>query len=206
MVVPDYKCYVLSKSSSNTLAFLGFVAILGALTSGTLLVIGEKAPKGSEMWNIVGGIAAGVCTIAALGVYFSSRMLFRIRGNDLELSVEIVDRNLSHPVVVSYPFTMRLQWTDSHMSRRQNMKRLYLSLCDENNYPQLTFCTALGTMYDAPYGSEYINLLNSEESVKLVIADRIYDTGKTEDIQIEIGMRIKYIERRRAREAQTQKN
>lgn len=204
MVVPDYKCYAMRKSDSGILAFSLFIAILGAVTAVVLLGIGEEdAPEGSELWIIAGGIAVAIGVLAAVAVYYTARIGVTIHSEGTKLYVEVADPKFPDPLRVHYPFTARMQHTEHYVTHRKRIKKLFYTLRDENDYPQLTFCLELGSLYDAPYGSEFIDYRIPGENEKLKIADRIYDSGKTEDIQIELGGRLKYIERTLARESQT---
>jgi hypothetical protein len=180
------------------------VAILGlvSLSVVVIAVLQDKRMDGMEYFSF-GGLGALIAGgIASYLVYYKRRIGVTVRGNNKQLSLEVADPDLPLAFSAHYPFTVSMQWTDSHLKASHNMKMLYLTITDQKGKHLVTFCTALGTIIDPPHDSEYINLLKEGESSKLKISDCYYETSKAEDIRRELTQRIRYIEMRLKREAE----
>lgn len=202
MKLPDYKCHATRKSTSGILAFSLFIAVLGAVAAIVILFAGDRAPKGSGPWMIGGLIATVLGVVTAVIVYYTSRIRMTIHSEEHKLLVEVADSKLPEPFVIQYPFTTRMQHTEHYVPRRGHMKRLFYTISDRNDQPQLTFCMELGTIYNPPAISEFINYKLPGESEKLRVAHRVYDSGDTENFARELNARLRFIERALVREGQ----
>lgn len=123
-----------------------------------------------------------VLLAALLALLFASTSKVVIESGRTDLRLTIKDG--SHQQEIQWPFTLITQWTEQHVSARTKMKIIYLTLVDGNGHALITFSSALGAIHDAPFGFTHMN------PGQQIVAHRIYDTSKTEDIAITLRGKI----------------
>jgi hypothetical protein len=193
MFTTNYSCYVLKKKQSTGIAVLATLAILLLISYMVLLLAGKKLADNMKGLDFYAGIGSLMFTVLTLIIYFLSRFKVIITGDNRQLYLEVKDTSLTTPLIVEYPFQLECFYHDVHTGSHAKMKKLYVTLVNHKGEPLLTFTGALGATYNAPKAFQHINWLDADDMRRIKLSDKIYDTGKTEEITDNLKIHLSYL-------------
>jgi uncharacterized membrane protein YhdT len=198
MYTTDFTCHALRKKDIQGFAFALALSIC-FFVAWMVFLFGKLAHKlGKDMqgWDMYCMIATLLFAALSIALYFTKRLRIRIVGVNDKLTIEIKDPKLPEPKVIESPFSIRRQWFGQKTSRTLEMKILHVTIMDPEGTPLVTFIAALGAVFPAPPGFEFINIHVPEERAQLSVAPLVYDTGKTLKIEEELRIYLNFLENR----------
>ena len=201
MFTANYSCYILKKKHSTVFGVLLSVAIIAGVFYAVGLYAGEKAPKGLPEIMPYILIISLLFTAEGIFYYYTKRFKVLVIGENERLTIEIKDPSLTAPLVITSPINISTQWMEQLMGKGPKMKSLFLTICDKNNTPLVTFEGVLGSAYSAPKHFEYLNILDTEQRKKLIIAPLQYSNSKVRELTDEIRIYLNYLEKKKEKTA-----
>ncbi len=197
MFTTNYSCYILKKRHANIFGVLLAFAIIAAVFYGVGLYAGKKAPKGlNEIMPYI-LITTLILTACSIAYYYSKRFKVIITGENDKLDIEIKDPSLVAPLIITYPFNVSTQYVEQPMAKGSKMNILYLTIYNLKNERFVTFEGALGSAYSVPQKFEFVDIFNSEDRGRLLVAPLVYSTGKVRQIADEISIYKNYLDKKK---------
>lgn len=197
MFTTNYSCYILKKRHANIFGVLLAFAIVAAVFYGVGIYAGKKAPRGlNEIMPYILITTLGL-TALSIAYYFTKRFKVIITGENDKLYIEIKDPSLTSPLIITSPFNVSTQYVEQPMAKGAKMNILYLTLYNIKNERFVTFEGALGSAYSVPKKFEFVDIFNSEDRQRLLVAPLVYSTGKVRQIADEISIYNNYLEKKK---------
>jgi len=197
MFTTNYSCYILKKRHANIFGVLLAFAIIAAVFYAVGFFVRKNGPKG--LAEALPYILATLLILTALSIvyYYSKRFKVIITGENDKLTIEIKDPSLSAPLIITSPFNISTQYVQQPMAKGSKMNILYLTLYNIREERFVTFEGALGSAYSVPQKFEFVDIFNSEDRGRLLVAPLVYSTGKVRQIADEISIYKNYLDKKK---------
>ena len=184
-----YYTSVHRKNTSNWVGALAVIPILCLIVIIVNIFVGEeKLPEPLRGYNMILFVLMIISTIGVIILYQKSKINLEIYKTGTKISIEIQDKKEIDTVRIESPFTMVRQWHHIETGQRVKMKKIILTFVDKNKEKVFSITGSLGAIHDAPAEWEYLNLFNEEDRKKLVLSEKEYSTGDTENIFHEVNI------------------
>lgn len=186
--------YTLNKKHSTGFVLLLVLALTAFVAWIVFVLMRPKLEAGLRQshWDWY-CLATFLLMSAAATVFYLSKRVHVVLDDDenYAMAVYVKDRSLGN-LEVRYPYSLRKQWCYTEGAKHIKMPMLFVTFCDPQGEPLLTFHCTKGALGDVSDDYEFVDLLldiqslhikQGQNSERLLLApNRIYNTVKTEDI------------------------